>query len=390
MRILPAINYKISPIHYQPIAKSDNRAVQTQPAHNNVSFCGPSTIADAYMGQLIKPHNINRLKRLSTTYLDIIESVAATLKAHGTDFDRAYCEKSPIKSPEACISKVARSGNLKMPDQIRATLLCKNAYDLSILNEHIIPAFAERGFVLAPIDVPIDEIVEKGYIPTKAELKKGTVKRKDLDIRLDKEQITHIPAEYSNYISQAESSGYEDIQMRFVRDYDKKDSPVLHELIIIFGKEYSKAKYYESEKIYKYTRTLKELHFLNETKNENKKTITKRYIALIKSILSSGISKKLFESAKNLDIYNIDNSMLINVSEQDILEIKKFISHIRAEARDYYDFAEKRAKSPKRIKMLKKQRDEDANLLTQFQNKIMESIDFFNNVQYFNKLPETY
>ena len=390
MRILPANNYRISPIHYQPIAKSDNRSAQTQPAYNNVSFCGPVTIADAYMGQLKKPHNVDRLKRLATTYLDIIESVAAKLKAYGTDFDRAYCEKSPIKTPESCMSKVNRSGSLKMPDQIRATLFCKNAYDLSILNDHIIPAFAERGFVIAPIEVPIDELVEKGYIPTKSELKRGTVKRKDIDIRLDNEQITHIPAEYSNCISQPQVSGYEDVQIRFVRDYDKKESPVLHELIIIFGNEYSKAKYYESQKIYNITRDLKKLHFLKETRNENKKTITKRYITLINSILSSGVSKKLFESAKNLDIYNIDNNMLINVSEQDILEIKKFISHIRAEARDYYEFAEKRAKSQKRIKILKKQRDEDANLLTQFQNNIMESIDFFNNVQYFNKLPDTY
>ena len=392
MNISPIINYRnnFTQKYQAPIKKQDNNSSLPVNSVGSITFRGPVTLEEAYLKQLKQPFNIERLKRISTIYLDIIESVASKLKALGTDFDRAYCEKSPIKSPEACISKVTRSGSLKMPDQIRATLFCKNAYDLSILQEHIIPAFAERGFYIAPKDIPLEKMVEKGYIPTKTELKKNYVTRQDLDIRLDNEQVKHSSPELNPYISRPQSSGYEDIQLRFVRAQDKTKSPIFHELIIIFGKDYSKAKYYESDKIYKITRTLNELKFLKETRSEKTKILTKRYIELIKSILSSEISKKLFESAKNLDIYKIDNNMLINVSEQNILEIKKLISNIRVEARKYYESAELRAKSPKRIKMIKKQRDNDAHLLSQFQKSIFESIEFFNNVKYFNKLPDTY
>ena len=122
-------------------------------------------------------------------------------------------------------------------------MYCKNIYDLSVLKEQIIPEFAQRGFLLAPKEVSLEKLESTGYIPTKTEQKRGYVIKRDLDIRLDNEQITKTVPEYASYISKPQDSGYEDIQLRFIRSYDTKENPLQHELIIIPGENYAKAKH---------------------------------------------------------------------------------------------------------------------------------------------------
>lgn len=83
----------------------------------------------------------------------------------------------------------------------------------------------------------------------------------DLDIRLENvsEQVTKLDPHLRYSISKPQKSGYEDIQMRFIRDFDKKKNPIQHELIILFGPHYSKAKHDESKYVYDALRKFDEL-----------------------------------------------------------------------------------------------------------------------------------
>ena len=82
-------------------------------------------------------NNMQRMHRIATTYLDVLECIANSLSKDGFSFDRAYCELSPVKSPKSYVSKIARSGNMKVHDSIRATLYCNNSYDLSLISQKL-------------------------------------------------------------------------------------------------------------------------------------------------------------------------------------------------------------------------------------------------------------
>ena len=392
MNILPIINFGIiNPPAYKKTQPSSGLKMSTPLAHDTVSFGrAKMTMADALEHQLQTPEVTKRMKRLSTIYLDIIESVATKLKYVGVSFDRIYCEQNPIKSPKAYISKVSRSGSFKVPDRIRATLYCSDIYNLSVLNDEILPAFADRGFVVAKTEVPLEKMLKKGYVPTKNEIEKGEVVIPDLDIRLYgvEDQITRLDSKYRYSISHPQDSGYEDIQIRFVRDYDDSSSPILHELIILPGKNFAKAKAYESKKIYDNTRQLDELNFIKGMRDEKSLAVAKRHISIIKSMLNLEISQKLFGCAKNIDVYNIDNNITLSLSPQDINVIKNSFADLRKVAREYYETIEARAKSPKRIKTIKQERNKDSQILTSIQKNILESIEFFNNTKSFKKLPD--
>lgn len=392
MNILPIINFGIvNPPAYKKTQPSSGLKMSAHLTHDTVSFGrAKMTMADALEHQLQKPEVAKRMKRLSTIYLDIIESVATKLKYAGVSFDRVYCEQNPIKSPKAYISKVSRSGSFKVPDRIRATLYCSDIYNLSILNDEILPAFADRGFVVAKTEVPLEKMLKKGYVPTKNEIEKGEVVMPDLDIRLYgvEDQITKLDNKYRYSISRPQDSGYEDIQIRFVRDYDDSSSPILHELIILPGKNFAKAKAYESKKIYDNTRQLDELNFIKGMRDEKSLAVAKRHISIIKSMLNLEISQKLFGCAKNIDVYNIDNNIILSLSPQDINVIKNSFADLRKVAREYYETIEARAKSPKRIKTIKQERNKDSQILTSIQKNILESIEFFNNTKSFKKLPD--
>ena len=182
------------------------------------------TIGDALEAQM--EANLPRFQRIATTYLDVLESVAFKLKDRGFSFDRAYCELSPVKSSKASKSKVIRSGTFKVPDQIRATIYCDDPYNLDKLNL-LLAEMKKRGYVLAETDMPIKDLIKRGYIPTAQEAENLNARKiiPDLDIRLEdkvSEQITKLPPELRYSIGKPQKSGYEDIQMRFIRDFDPK------------------------------------------------------------------------------------------------------------------------------------------------------------------------
>lgn len=390
MKILALNNISaFTPQRAKDFGKTNYGLKMSQPlAHDSVSF--GSTLGEAYINQLHKPAHVRKMQRNATIYMDVIESIAMKLKDHGISFDRAYCEKHAIKSPEACGSKVSRSGTFKVPDSIRATLYCSDIYNLSILNDKILPAFEERGYIVAKTEVPVEQMLKKGYLPTKQELEKKEVSVLDLDIRLYdvEDQVGKLDPKYKYSIGNPPNSGYEDVQIRFKKEDDTSQSPDLFELIILPGKNFAKAKSYESDKVYSQTRKLGELAFIKNMKNERDIALAKRYIAMIKSMLNLGISQKLFGAAKNLDVYGMENNIVMNMSEGDINVIKSAFADLRRVARNYYDTIELRAKSFKTIARIKSERANDARILTETQKNLLEAIDFFNNAGNLKKLPE--
>lgn len=388
MKILPITNYQYNN-RIQSVPKHSNSNVTSPMQNNSVTFGQSQKFADIFVHQLRQPSRIAKLEKASNMFDAVTSHVAKKLESKGVTYNEEYNSISPIKSLESTLSKVQRSGSFDVPDQIRRTFFCKNAYDLSVL-EDIIKEYSECDFALSKIDIPVEKMVEKGYVPSKAELKKGFVQLPDLDIRLDRDKITKFVPELNGYISKPQASGYEDIQIRFVNINDKESNPIKHELIIIFGDNYAKAKHYESEKIYKFTRELDELKFYKNTKSENLKQRTKAYIASIKSKLNLGISKKLFESANSLDVSNIDNEMLINVSEQELKELSKYFAKLREKGHMYYEVAEQRAKTPARLKKIKKDHEADSKMLAGIRKSLEESIEFFNEKKYFKNLPDIY
>lgn len=322
---------------------------------DTVSFSGGAKIADFLEGQFIA--DSPRLHRIATTYLDVLESVAFKLKEKGFSFDRIYCESNPVKSPKAMTSKIVRSGNLKVPDTIRATLYCNDPYDLAKLNDELLPMMKERGYVLADTKMSVQDLMKRGYMPTEEEVKTMEILAnrafsspeeeialnkmlmkdvKDLDIRLDNDsiqsdQILKLDSDLRYCIGKPQKSGYEDIQMRFVRDFDKKKSPVQHELIILFGPNYSAAKHEESSRIYSFLRKFGEMRTeLKDTSKESDSGKISRYIDLVKQMFSGKVSQKLFLNAKNKDYADIPEEVIIKFSDDDIKLFEGYFNGLRA------------------------------------------------------------
>ena len=259
---------------------------------DTVSFKAKTCLADALVQQASK--DMGRLNRIGITFLDNLEAVANKLAPIGVSFSRAYCEKNMVKTPESYVSKVKRSGSLRVADRIRATLFSKNIDDLSVFNK-ILEELSARGLAPATIEGNLDEMLVKGYTPTMEEVSgKASVTAKDIDIRLTnpKNSINGL-SEYMYSQSGAQMSGYEDIQMRLIRQYDKKETPELLELIILSGKDYAYAKHLESEYIYSpIMKVFQELNIVNKTKSKSEDyNMVIRCFATIKNILVKEISQ---------------------------------------------------------------------------------------------------
>lgn len=297
---------------------------------DTVTFSGGMTKVSDFIEAQIGA-DAGRLSRIATTYLDILESVAFRLKDKGFTFDRAYCEQNPVKSPKSYTSKIVRSGKFKVPDTIRATLYCNNPYDLSTLNDFLLPEMKKRGYVLSETEMPIKDLMKRGYIPTEEELKNLSLEKTvaDLDIRLEDvgDQVGKLAPELRYSIGKPQKSGYEDIQMRFIRDFDKKKSPVQHELIILFGPNTANAKHIESEKVYNNLRKLDELRIdLSDKTIGSHSYRAGRYIDLIKQMFRGKVSEKLFLNAKNRDKYEIFEDIPISFSKEDVDLFESYFS----------------------------------------------------------------
>lgn len=371
---------------------------------DTVSFSGGGAkIVDFLEGQFIADNP--RLHRIATTYLDVLESVAFKLKEKGFSFDRAYCELNPVKSPASRTSKIVRSGNLKVPDTIRATLYCNDPYDLTKLTNDLLPMMEDRGYVIDMAPMKVKELMKRGYIPTEEEaqalekLAKGSLSLdeeialnrtlvkdvKDLDIRLDNDKIStgdilNLPSELKYSIGKPQKSGYEDIQMRFVRNFDKKKNPVQHELIILFGDEYSKAKHDESKYVYNFLRKFGELRtdLNNKAKETDSGKIT-RYIDLIKQMFSGKVSQKLFLNAKNKDYADIPEEVVIKFDDDDIKLFDGYFNGLRLRLSSLYKQARNAADvSPTAKRQLTKDYNADKATIEEIYSGLKNTIEHYN------------
>lgn len=348
---------------------------------DTVSFSGiggaSSKVSDFLEAQVAA--DTPRLRRLAITYLDILESVAFRLKDKGFSFDREYCELNPVKSPKSYSSKIVRSGKFKVPDTIRATLYCNNPYDLDSLNS-LLTEMKKRGYVLGTEKMTIKDLMKRGYIPTEEEAKKLDLEKTvpDLDIRLDDvaDQVTKLPEELKYSIGKPQKSGYEDIQMRFVRDFDSRKNPVSHELLIVFGPNYSKAKHAESSFIYTPLRELDELHvdLSNKTIGSHSQKAS-RYIDLIKQMFRGKVSEKLFLNAKNKDLYDLSDSIPISFSETDVNMFENYFSGLNDRVSSVYKEARKAPKiTDSEKKQLAKDLRSDKTLLNKVHDNLKKAI----------------
>lgn len=367
------------------ISASNNYPNLKPLARDSVSFTGiPSAgakVSDFLEAQVAA--DTPRLMRIATTFLDVLESVASKLKDKGFSMDRAYCERSPVKRPDSYASKVVRSGSFKVADPVRATLYCDQPYDLHNLVA-LLDEMKKRGYVLEKVETPVLDLVKRGYVPTEKEAKnlaKATRKIPDLDIRLEdvSDQVAVLPEELRYCIGKPQKSGYEDIQMRFVRDFDTGKTPVSHELLVVFGPEYSKAKHFESSRVYGNLREFDELHA-----NLSDKTIgshaqkAARYIDLIQQMFRGKISEKLFINAKNKDLYHITDEVPITFSENDKKVFEAYFAGLKDRINSIYSETRKANKGNKEVlSQLNKDARSDRARIDKLHNNLKETIACF-------------
>ncbi len=367
------------------ISASNNYPNLKPLAKDSVSFTGipgaGAKVSDFLEAQVAA--DTPRLRRIATTFLDVLESVASKLKENGFSMDRAYCEKNPVKKPDSYASKVVRSGSFKVPDAVRATLYCDQPYNLNNLVA-LLGEMEKRGYVLEEVDTPVLDLIKRGYVPTEKETKnltKATKKVPDLDIRLEdvSDQVTILPERLRYSIGKPQKSGYEDIQMRFVRDFDTSRQPVSHELIVVFGPEYSKAKHFESSRVYGNLREFDELHadLSDKTMGSHAQKAT-RYIDLIQQMFRGKISEKLFINAKNKDLYQISDEVPITFSENDKKVFESYFAGLKDRINSVYSETRKANKGKKELlSQINKDARADRTLLEKLYKNLKETIAVF-------------
>ena len=347
---------QISPINNRTNYCPQTRLTMAKPLlKDTVSFKSKGTLMADHLENSVNK-NMDRLNRIATIFLDVLESVAIRLKNMGVTFDREYCEKNIIKSAKSFVSKIIRSGSTTVPDQIRATLYIDNPYDLSILNDYLLPELKKRGYVIAK---------DERSLP-------------DLDIRLaDMEnKAEKLSPELRKSISHPQKSGYEDIQMRLVRNFESRKNPILHELIILFGPNYAQAKHLESEKVYSFLRLFNELGVkqIGNSENSHYKFVM-RFVDLINKMFNGKISQKLYENAKNKDLYGITEEIPITFSDQDICVFIDYFKRLQKELSLYYK--EEKLSKPEEAAQLNKAIRNDRAIIEKIRKNLLETIDYF-------------
>lgn len=349
---------------------------------DTVSFGQASQKMSDFVSKAFSKDRI-RKERIATTFLDTLEAVTTKLKEHGFSFDRVYCELSPVKSSEACASKVIRSKSFKVPDEIRATIYCNSPYDLDNLNL-LLGEMKKRGYVLDNAEMSIKELMKRGYNPSADDLKdvSKAIEVPDLDIRLEdvNDQISKLPQELKYSVGHPQKSGYEDIQIRFIRDFDLADNPMPHELIILFGPNYAQAKHIESEMVYANLRKFGELNmkFTDKTIGSNQQKAA-RYIDLIQEMFRGKVSKKLFLNAKNKDLYDLSDELLIAFTKEDSGMLANYFNGLRARVQKCYNDA-KNTLNPSNyaVKQLITEHRQDTKTINEIEKGLTKTIDYFN------------
>ena len=364
----------LQPLTKDTVSFSGRLSVPIKAATNSFTDCMEKSVENSK----------DRMTRIATTYLDVLESIASSLKADGFSFDRVYCEKSPVKSAKSYVSKIARSKSLIVPDVIRSTMYCNNLYDLSLINKKLLPEMRKRGYVLAEVDMPVKDLMKRGFIPQSEKHINSKVNVPDLDIRLEdvSDQGNKLPQELRYSIGKPQKSGYEDIQMRFIRISDKNKTPINHELILLFGPNYANAKHIESEKVYSYLREFENLDmkFTDKTIGSNSQK-AERYTDLIKQMFRGKVSQKLFLNAKNKDLYQIEDEIPIKFTDDDKKLFDTYFAGLRDRLNRCYNEQCRANKGESEIlKDLKASQRHDSNLLKKIHDGLNKTITYFNNL----------
>ena len=199
----------ISNLNYPKYLNNDNKSKAGNAPYFGLKLAAPiqqDTVSfKAKVADTMKIKQPSRYKRISTLFLDSLESIAKKMEDKGVSFCRAYNEINSIKSEDSCASKLARSSSIDIRDQVRATLFVRDITDMKILNE-IFDELSERELELYKPPVPVEDMVAKGYIRKKTDGEFINVP--DLDIRLNegRENIVDLPENLRYSWSKAQKS----------------------------------------------------------------------------------------------------------------------------------------------------------------------------------------
>ena len=400
MNILALNNLK-----FTPLRNSDNNAQTVSAPKFDLVMAKPLTQDTVSFGHTAKTRMVDvlehqaekdmvRLRRIATNYLDNLQAIAAELEPFGVSFCRAYSDKNAVKSPSSQVSKMKRSRSIDLLDKIRGTLFSENIKDLELLNDRILPAFRDRELYLSPAPAKLEDLIPQGYVPTMDEISgKKEVTIPDLDIRLAgvQDQVTKLDSNLKYSISKPQKSGYQDIQMRFIRGYDTKSTPDKIELIILPGKNYAFSKHLESEYIYNpIMKELSELELMKKGyENIPEYNMIKLGMDVIRQILRTEISEKLFKNAEKLDCTDKKDVEQILINEETVQNLNKAFDDLEKLLARYY----REAKKSKRIaestrKRLNNEFKLDKEALAEIRKNTNDAIEFFNEKNYLTRRRE--
>lgn len=320
------------------------------------------------------------LKIPAEHFLNDVEKITDILNPYEVSFDREYCEPNVIKSGGTAAKKVLRSKTFRIPDWLRATQYSKNIYDMDILFNHILPAYKNLGYTVAEVEMPLEDAMKRGYTPSKEDIENGYVKLPDIDIRLDEEEIENIqaiPKRYKYSLGKPQESGYEDIQIRFVKKKGgHSKQSLLHELIILTGPEYARVKHEESEKIYSYIRQFKELNILNSEDKNTVKLIRDR-IKVVKETFSDEITKKLYGNAMSLDMTGEKSGRSISINKKDEKDLTANYNIIDKITIKYYKDLLNNTQNPQEKACIETQKNADMQKLGEIRRGLTKSLEFY-------------
>ena len=340
-----------------------------------------ATILD-FLGVNYETVVMPRYERLANNFLNACNTNAEKLRAKGMpfSFDMEYNSQFPVKSRKSYESKIERSKSFVVMDPIRDTVYCSDPYDMRNLEAFLQEQF-DSGYIVAPVEVPLEKMMKRGYIPTPEEIKSGvkTVSVPDIDIRLDNDALDmeSIPKELRYFVSDKLPSGLEDIQIRFIRPCDVgKPNPVYHETLVMFGPNSTLAKHQEHRDVYQWLRRFEEIEApLDESSIMTHAGKAKKYMSLIKEMFRGKVSQKLYLNAKNKDTLDLYDEVEIFFGENDIKLFEGYFNGLRDRVSSVYSSLRKETPTANFMKTRDMKRIQDiyeglANTINFYNSKV--------------------
>ena len=227
--------------------------------------------------------------------------------------------------------------------------------------------FEDNGYDVKAVRALLDEFKALGREPNKEEFLEAFSKLEkmvpDIDIRLQQskvtpEQVKKLPEMLRYCISSPQSSGYEDIQIRFVREYvnagNDAAQQVPHELIVLFGENYYKAKTRESNFVYSHLRKFDALtvkRYLDRAKFDDVTEKLKATISSVERLFRREVSSKEFRNAKNLDYVGSNVEEKIIFTEEDKKALDTYHDILLEEINRPYEKAKSKMRQSRRFSL---------------------------------------